>query len=408
MTLKPPISVWSPFPPIQSGISDYTEELLSELQQYYHIEVFTDTGYIPTPEIAAKYHVHHFTAFERRNRAVGNFAVNLHQLGNSRYHVYHYYQLLEYPHRNIVMIHDLPFGLTLFHHYAQMNSFRDFRLHISSFLSDDKMAAFDKAMNLWRKGNDGRCLDEWFMANFCLDRVFKNSVAQVVQTVPALNDLRTAYANTNLHLIPQAVKANTFNQADARRLLNIPEGTFIVGCFGHVARPKRLAEVLLGFKQFLSTHPDSVLLMVGPHDEKPYTMQLEEIAKSMPGAVVMTGHVEKEQFESLAAACDVIVGLRTDAPGQYSAGVLRAIAAAKPVLVSDLPQWGAYPASFTYKIPQDNQEIDTIANVLTRLADHPQERESARLAALDYYQDHSLTAMANRYHALIQEVIDNE
>jgi glycosyltransferase involved in cell wall biosynthesis len=407
--LKPPIAIYSPMPPIQSGIAASTDELLSGLVDDYHVEIFADDEYTPTPSIMRKYRIHHYTAYKRRSKAVGGFKVNLHQLGNSRYHVYHYWELLENPDNNVVMIHDLPFGLTLFHHYAQLGDFKSFRHHIGRYIRGNALRWYDYAYDLWRETGDGRELDEWFMDNSCLDGAIQSSRAQIVQTQPAFDTLKAQYSEDfrfNPRLIQQAVQRNPLDKHTARQKINFSgNGAFMVGCFGHVARTKRLEKVLLAFGELLNHHPDSVLMIAGPHDEQSYSTLITEMASRYDGKVAITGHLEKDDFEACIAACDMGVGLRTDAPGQYSAGVLRLLAAGKPVAVSDLPQWAEYPNECCPKVPQTDLEVPTLAQAMISLATSSEKLANASKAAVARYGSYGLENMIGKYKQVLNEVI---
>src|SRR6185436_17679214 len=81
------LALWTPVPPQESGISDYSVELLRELVRHAEVEVFVDDGVLPGPEVADLAPVHVFTAFSWRNRR-RPFAASLYQLGASYFHLY--------------------------------------------------------------------------------------------------------------------------------------------------------------------------------------------------------------------------------------------------------------------------------------------------------------------------------
>ena len=41
------LNYFSPLPPLKSGISDYSEELLKQLSKYFEITAYIDNNYIP-------------------------------------------------------------------------------------------------------------------------------------------------------------------------------------------------------------------------------------------------------------------------------------------------------------------------------------------------------------------------
>jgi len=89
------LNYFSPLPPIKSGISDYSAELLEELQKYFDIIAYIDNNYNPK---------------ERKNIKIKNYkkfnnnAPTIYNIGNSEEHSYIYYSLMKTP--GIVILHD--------------------------------------------------------------------------------------------------------------------------------------------------------------------------------------------------------------------------------------------------------------------------------------------------------------
>ena len=50
---KPRIAFFSPFPPLNSGISDYSASLIRELTKTYEIDLYHATGYLPELGLAS-------------------------------------------------------------------------------------------------------------------------------------------------------------------------------------------------------------------------------------------------------------------------------------------------------------------------------------------------------------------
>ena len=81
------LAVWAPLPPEQTGISDYTVELLAGLTRHVDVEVFVNEGFLPDIDLMARYRVHEHHSFERRRHQVGFDAV-IYQVGGSFFHWY--------------------------------------------------------------------------------------------------------------------------------------------------------------------------------------------------------------------------------------------------------------------------------------------------------------------------------
>jgi hypothetical protein len=89
-----------------------------------------------------------------------------------------------------------------------------------------------------------------------------------------------------------------------------------------------------------------------------------------------------------------------------SAILCRAIAAGRPVIITDLPEWGFLPEDFCLRVAPDEHEVDNIAQHLRRLAADPAERERRAGAARAYYQQSGTVAqMARGYQSVIDHVL---
>ncbi len=79
---KPKLNYFSPLPPVRSGISDYSEELLKELEKYFEITKVTKDNYQP-----------------------GIYkSMTIHNIGNNKEHTYSFNELEKNP--SIIILHD--------------------------------------------------------------------------------------------------------------------------------------------------------------------------------------------------------------------------------------------------------------------------------------------------------------
>ena len=82
--LKPKLNYFSPLPPLKSGISDYSEELLKELKKHFEITSFIDDKYLPNDLEGIKI---------KNYKECNNNYPTIHNIGNSAFHIYSYKKL---------------------------------------------------------------------------------------------------------------------------------------------------------------------------------------------------------------------------------------------------------------------------------------------------------------------------
>src|SRR5438105_7785129 len=102
------IAFFTPLTPIQSGISDYSEELLLALSgatvdgRPVSIDLFVDKGYKPSnPDITNRFRILPGRNFDA---LANNYDSIVYQMGNSPAHAYIYEQLLRHP--GVVVLHE--------------------------------------------------------------------------------------------------------------------------------------------------------------------------------------------------------------------------------------------------------------------------------------------------------------
>jgi glycosyltransferase involved in cell wall biosynthesis len=181
------------------------------------------------------------------------------------------------------------------------------------------------------------------------------------------------------------------------------EGDPVVGSFGFLNANKRIPQLLEAFAVLRREHPRARLLLVGP--EAP-GLELERRVEALglADAVERHGYVDEPRFWSLLAACDVCVSLRWPTMGETSAGAIRVLSLAKPLVVSDVDAFSELPDEVAHKVAPDEREVASLAAALLLLAGDTARRDALSDAARDFaLREHSLDRAADLYVAALEE-----
>jgi glycosyltransferase involved in cell wall biosynthesis len=171
------------------------------------------------------------------------------------------------------------------------------------------------------------------------------------------------------------------------------EGRPILGCFGHLNESKRVPELLAAFARLRRRLPDARLLLVGAAAPR---FRLPEL----PDGVIRKEYVPEPELWALFAACDACVSLRWPTMGETSAVAVRALAAGKPLVVSDVGWFRELPDEVAIKVPVGEGEVEALAAALERAAASPQMGAAAlRLAETE----HRLERVADLYARALEE-----
>ena len=178
----------------------------------------------------------------------------------------------------------------------------------------------------------------------------------------------------------------------------------VVGCFGVVNASKRIPELLEAFARLRRTHPDAVLLLVGP-TAPAFDLERRLQRLGLPeSGLVREEWVDEARLWRLLAGVDVCVNLRHPTMGETSGSVIRALSLGKPLVVSDVGWFSELPDEVALKVPVDETESDVLAAALDLLVTREDAREEmGRSAAGLARREHDLERVAERYAAALEE-----
>jgi glycosyltransferase involved in cell wall biosynthesis len=393
------IAFFTPLNPIQSGISDYSEELLLALHgarvggRPVEIDLYIDRGYRPSNlEIARRFRVLPGGAF---GRAASRYDATVYQMGNSPAHAYIYDEMLR--HQGVVVMHEF-----VLHH-----------LRMWMALNGGKRKAYLNLMG-GRYGAEGREAARRVMLGQFPEALFKYPLSDeainrargvIVHSLYMAGLVRGVRPDVPLSVVPMGVPLPPFIPKDEARVrLGLDPDTFLITSVGHLNPYKRVSATLRAFKALLMEVPRSLYLLVGSRSPNyDPTRQIEMLGLS--DRVKTTGYASPEDFAYYLAASDVSLNLRHPTAGETSASLLRIMGAGVPVLVSRTGAFEELPDDAVGKIDIDDTEEDLLLEYLLALAKRPDLRDAMSKAARYYVaEQHTLEAEARGYlEFLVQE-----
>jgi glycosyltransferase involved in cell wall biosynthesis len=386
------LAFFSPLNPIQSGISDYSEELLSAMSgatvggRAVDIDLFVGRGYKPSNrEIAGRFDVLSGRGF---SRIASEYDSIVYQMGNSSAHAYIYEALLEHP--GVVVMHEF-----ILHH-----------LRIWMTLNGGKRREYVELMER-RYGEEGReaarrvMLGQFPEALFkypLSDEVIHRASGVIVHSRHMEGLVREVRPDVPLRVVPMGVPLPPLIPKDAARArLGIDTGVFLVTSVGHLNPYKRVSATLRAFKALLMEVPNAVYLLVGSRSPN-YDPTLQIDMLDLSDHVKNTGYVSQEVLPYYLAASDVCLNLRYPTAGETSASLLRIMGTGVPVLVSRTGSFEELPDDAAGKIDVGDIEEELLLEYLLLLARRPDLRQAMSEAARRYVaENHTLEGAARSY-----------
>ena len=179
----------------------------------------------------------------------------------------------------------------------------------------------------------------------------------------------------------------------------------VIGCFGVVNSSKRVPELLRSIAAARREHPDLVLLLVGSTSPGfDLDRRLQRLGLDDEG-LVRHGWMDEARLWSLMAGSDVLVNLRHPTMGETSGSAVRALSLGKPLVVSDVGWFSELPRDVALRVPPDDDEVATLTAAVELLASRADVRaEMGANAAALAQREHDVERVADLYVGALERV----
>ncbi len=392
-------------PPSGSGIAAYSHELLPLLRaRGMDIDVYAE----PPPGTPPGGMTARDFVWTARRRP---YDLTVYQLGNAPCHDYMWGYLFRYP--GLVVLHDAQV-----HQARAQGLLKRYRPrrddYLAEFAANHPAAPPDLAL-LVAAGLGGSLFAHWPHIRLVLLAARLVAVHSAALAAQLHTEFEAAVETVPMGVADPLAAPGPGEPLDLRRRYGLPADALIVGAFGGVTPEKRLPELLEATAALRAVHPHLHLLVVGSPVAH-YDVLADAAAHGIADRVRVTGFVPDAELPAHLALADICACLRWPSNGETSASWLRAIAAGRPTIITDLrhqPElpvldprsWqplgrsGEAPIALAVPILDERHALLCAIDSLARSAER-----RARLgdAARHYWHaHHTLEAMAATYGKVI-------
>lgn len=395
------IAFFTPLPPIKSGISDYSVDIIKALYEYYQIDVYIDEGYKPDIVFDDQIQIFSHKEFERnRNK----YKEIIYQVGNSEYHIYMYRYIQKY--KGVVVLHDYNMhGILIYH------SLENGKLNYSIYEKILKEDYTDQQVRFYleqlKAGKTGYKTWEWelngFISNYAKriivhsfeakEKLLEKNIKQNVKQI-------WHYADTQI---------NKINRAEFKKNAGYSDNIVLFSAFGHIQETKRPIPILKAFKKVIEEYPNARLIFVGKmsdETERQFETVLEQ--KNLKAYVKVTGYTTLEDFDNYISITDVCLNLRYPYNGETSGSMMRNLVQGNAVVVNGIGSFNELPEHVCIKLPNVMtmsvvDEIEQIYNAMKGIFERPEEYQKIRENAKRFAKEElEVKAIARRYRDFIE------
>ena len=401
------VAWFSPLPPGPSGIAAYSADVLPLLDGAGHsIDRFVDGR--AASGGSNVFNAHDFVWKQQR----APYDLIVYQLGNARWHDYMWAYLTAYP--GLVVLHDTRLHHARARHLLDQGRQDDYRREFRYDHPDAPAGVEEYAV----EGLGGSIYYFWSM----LPVVLRTARLVAVHNARVADELREQHPAVRVETIRMGVPPGlpapgsaTDTRARLRRELGVPDAATLFVAFGHVTAEKRVEPILHALDALVARGADAHLAVVGEAHDFPLRAQAEQ--RGLSARVHVTGYVPDDRVAGYFAAADACLCLRWPSAGETSASWLRALAAAKPTVVTalahlaDVPTLAAttwrqsHPAHDPVALSVDLLDEDTaLQAAMWRLSTDPELRSGLARAGHAYWSSaHTVALMADDYRRVMRE-----
>ena len=347
---------FSPMPPIPSGIAACSAELVGELRQRHHIDVYVDTA--PLARAPGTTSAHDFVWRHR----VNPYDLTVYQVGNSSHHDYLWPYLFRYP--GLTILHDAHL-----HHARAAQLLRTTRAadYRTEFAANHPGVHPDLA-ELAIAGFDNHLYYSWPMTRLLVEA----SRLTAVHAHPIARELKTELPHAAItsirlaHGTPISEELVASSRERVRDTYGLGADDIVFGVFGGLTPEKRIPSILEAFAAILPYAPTARLLLAGAA-ARHYDVAADVRDRGLASRVTLTGYVDTDEaLTECIAACDVSLNLRWPTAREMSGPWLRALAAGRPTITIDLAHLVQVPS-----LDPRTWQVQSIASRDSRLAARP-------------------------------------
>jgi len=389
------IAYFSPLNPVKSGISDYSEELLPFLRNYFDIDLFIDPSWNPeNSEIKNKYNI---IPFNRTSFDPSKYDEIIYHMGNDyKAHKFIYESLMKHP--GIVVLHDLVLQGFYAERYDETKDFDSYRKLLVKHYQEKGIQIAERIRlrlphQIWESE---KAVD--YPLN---EEVLEAAKAVVVHSefvkdkVKAKTEKPVAKINHHGHLNKK------FDAHETKKYLGLEDEDkeLLICSAGFINKNKRYESVLSALseiKEFRFKY-----LIAG----KDRGRILDNYLQGSEPYIIKCGHLPIEKLEEVIHASDICINLRYPTMGESSGSLLRMMGYAKPTLITDYGSYSEFPDYCAVKISPDIDEKEMIKRSVTALALDEDFRFSLGREAKKYVEEEcSIKKCAREYAEFIKSL----
>jgi len=387
------IALFSPLNPVKTGISDYTEEMLLELEKLFKIDLYIAPDYEPeNKSLLSGFQV---IVFDPLKFDPSEYSGIVYHMGNYYAgHRYIYESMKKFP--GIVVLHDYVLQGFYAERFDATGDFSQYQeLQVKAYGKTGaeiaKQIADKSRIPIWESD---AAFD--FPLNEEIIEYAQGIIVHsefIAHKIRQKTDKPLAFIPHHGHIL------KNFDHAEIREKLKVNDQELLICSAGFINKNKRYEQILSALEEL----PELRFKYLVAGKDRGYL--LNNYLSGKEDYVIRRDHLPIYDLEGIIAASDICINLRYPTMGESSGSLLRMMGYSKPTLVTNFGSYAEFPDHCVIKIDPDIDEKEMIKRSVYALSEDEDFRVSLGKAAGEYVaRECSIKKCAGEYAAFIKNV----
>jgi len=380
----------SPFKPLRSGISDYSEVLIYGLGEFFDITLLIDNYKLENKKLYEDFGV---LVYKENKINLSFYDYIIYNVGNNpHYHSYIYECALKWP--GMIILHDFVL------YYLTIAFYRNKETFYSKVYEMEGAAGINLLKKSIKEGKDLlECKELAPLLPLNKELINSNNLIMThsfytYDKIAKITDKKERLRKINLveliddHFAPIA-KNLLMNK------YRIPDNCLLLSSFGSVAHTK-LNHIICEIVDEINSSSDRKICYVMVGDGNYVDHKLNDY-------IIKTGYIDLLEFNSFICHSDLIINMRYPSMGETSASLIRILGLGKPCLVSNDAWFAELPDDLVIKINIDKVRDDLMERIIY-LLDNPGKLFDISAKTRNYINaNHSLKQISKDIYEFLQD-----
>lgn len=399
------IAYFSPFNPLKSGISDFSEELVPYLYDEMELDIFCYKGIIENKWISENIKILPFEKYHDDNIRQ-NYDLAVFHMGNN-YAFHKEISALFIKYGGILELHDIALHHFLAESTVAKNEWEEY-IEIMEYCHGKK------GREIASEFQTGKISAPWenLSMQYTVNKHYVDRARAVIthsdfakQMIKG-EDYKNKVINIPLHT-PDIYDDFIEKKLEGKEKLNIEKNKIIFCAFGYASHNKRIIPILQALRKFKKYNTDFHFYIVG----KVMGINIEQYIKDegLREYVTVTGFVTLDKFKEYMQACDIAFNLRYPTQGESSASLHRLLGMGKAVIVTRIGTFSEYPDDIVKKVDYGSDEVNEILDAIMELTTEKKSIDEWGKWVVQYAKEnYSLEKNAKKYRTFFEAILNDD